>query len=262
MRRALAVLALATLPGCGLALDFDPPDPDDGLDAGMSRADAGQPDDDAGVDGGPITNGDAGPSECGNRVLEFGEECDDGNRIAGDGCEDGCTFTCETNVECDDRDECTFDHCLHDVHLCAHDTCRVPDDCTMITGCAGPTIGCVFAPRDADGDGEGPAEPGCGPDCNDFDPLVSTAQTGFFDLPHGASGSFDWNCDGIEELERPDSMRIGTCGDLAVGATCDGRFGWTTRTPLCGEVGDWTVCASSGGVCAPDVTVPLVQRCR
>ena len=29
---------------------------------------------------------DTGTAECGNAMVEFGEECDDGNTLAGDGC--------------------------------------------------------------------------------------------------------------------------------------------------------------------------------
>jgi cysteine-rich repeat protein len=32
----------------------------------------------------------AGPSQCGNAVIDPGEECDDGNRVSGDGCDFMC----------------------------------------------------------------------------------------------------------------------------------------------------------------------------
>lgn len=39
------------------------------------------------------TTGTAGPPECGNGVAEGDEDCDDGNQVAGDGCENDCSPT-------------------------------------------------------------------------------------------------------------------------------------------------------------------------
>ncbi len=36
--------------------------------------------------------------ECGNGIVQDGEECDDGNNIPGDGCEDDCTVTDDTTT--------------------------------------------------------------------------------------------------------------------------------------------------------------------
>ena len=53
---------------------------------------------------------DAGPV-CGNREVEEGEECDDGNVADGDGCEHDCRFTCHSGDDCGDDDVCTNDLC-------------------------------------------------------------------------------------------------------------------------------------------------------
>jgi cysteine-rich repeat protein len=55
------------------------------------------------------------PEPCGNGALETGEECDDGNLIATDGCTDACT-TCGNDTvtapeECDDGDLTSGDGC-------------------------------------------------------------------------------------------------------------------------------------------------------
>jgi cysteine-rich repeat protein len=48
---------------------------------------------------------------CGNGAAEGGEQCDDGNGVAGDGCSAGCRLECETSVECEDGDACTEPRC-------------------------------------------------------------------------------------------------------------------------------------------------------
>src|SRR5438105_2321918 len=56
--------------------------------------------------------------QCGNGTLEMGEECDDGNFVTGDGCDNDCTFTCHQDLDCDDHEPCNgVDHCTAD-HRC------------------------------------------------------------------------------------------------------------------------------------------------
>jgi cysteine-rich repeat protein len=51
------------------------------------------------IDGesGVCRSGECVIAGCGNAVVEDDESCDDGNEIAGDGCEGDCRFTCEVD---------------------------------------------------------------------------------------------------------------------------------------------------------------------
>jgi hypothetical protein len=56
---------------------------------------------------------------CGDRHVDDPEECDDGmNHIGDDGCNDDCTFECESDAECIDDEECNgLESCTD--HSCA-----------------------------------------------------------------------------------------------------------------------------------------------
>ena len=79
-------------------------------------------------------------ARCGDgHVWRGHEECDDGNEVAGDGCESDCRWTCETAWDCNDSDECSgvetcgADHvCLPGVPLPDGSPCCPwgPEDCT------------------------------------------------------------------------------------------------------------------------------------
>jgi cysteine-rich repeat protein len=115
-------------------------------DTGVPVVDAGQPD--TGAQG-----------VCGDGVVDTarGEVCDDGNQLAGDGCEPvTCTMTPQptcAGVLCNDRNPCTVDQC-------------------------DPITGCSFTAIDADRDGFSPGQCGQGNpnlrggDCNDGNELV------------------------------------------------------------------------------------------
>ena len=58
---------------------------------------------------------------CGNDILEWDEECDDGNEVSGDGCEPDCTIVpvcgnalAEPGEDCDDGNEVSGDGCEPD----------------------------------------------------------------------------------------------------------------------------------------------------
>ena len=56
---------------------------------------------------------------CGNGAVDAGEECDDANETAGDGCEIDCTYTCHDHAECSDNDVCNgTEVCVAETHVC------------------------------------------------------------------------------------------------------------------------------------------------
>ncbi|MBZ0117301.1 MAG: DUF4215 domain-containing protein, partial [Sandaracinaceae bacterium] len=82
------------------------------------------------------------PTRCGDGVIDpaAGEECEDGNDVAGDGCENDCTFTCEADGECpDDGESCNGSPvCDTTAHTCG--TSTPPDTgaaCTSASGAPG-----------------------------------------------------------------------------------------------------------------------------
>jgi cysteine-rich repeat protein len=62
------------------------------------------------------------PTTCGNGQVEPYEQCDDGNDVAGDGCEPDCTFTCEPGGKgdafCDDGEICNGQETCSADHVC------------------------------------------------------------------------------------------------------------------------------------------------
>jgi cysteine-rich repeat protein len=70
-----------------------------------------------GGEAGPSDSGPAG--ECGDLVVQTGEECDDGNDEAFDGCGSDCTFSCHFDAECVDPDICQGARtCSSASHVC------------------------------------------------------------------------------------------------------------------------------------------------
>jgi len=74
---------------------------------------------------------------CGDAVVDAGEECDDGNGVAFDGCEPTtCTFTCSTDAACDDGAACNGDEtCGASSHVCELGSPPTPG-----TACSSDTV--------------------------------------------------------------------------------------------------------------------------
>jgi fibro-slime domain-containing protein len=141
---------------------------------------------DGGADGGPTGGTDGGPTPaCGNRTIQAGEACDDGNRSGGDGCAADCKAVesgwfcdtagspCARNVcgdgrtaageACDDRNTSSNDGCSAQ--------CAVESGWTCPTGggrCVAAQCGDGFVAGDEeceDGDSPPAGGDGCSATC-------------------------------------------------------------------------------------------------
>ena len=132
-------------------------------------------------------------TRCGGGTLDSGEECDDGNAAAGDGCDANCRvercYGCigspsvcsplPDGTTCDDQQDCTVGDACHsgactgsaqpDGSACSdHDVCTLGDacasgvctgtplDCGLCGACAGTSPTCILQPDGFacdDGDG-------------------------------------------------------------------------------------------------------------
>ncbi len=106
---------------------------------------------------------------------------------------------------------------------------------------------------DADDDAYLAMTDGCGgTDCDDTDPTVFPGQTVFFPTAT-AAGSFDYDCDGVEQPLYPSQC---SCpGEVLLGAA---------GAVACGEIGVRHPCVVGTGMCAPGapLATDLVQPCR
>ncbi len=162
---------------------------------------------------------------CGDRVVDPGEECDDGNVVAGDGCGPTCQVerptvtststtlppsTCVTAsglpLDCDDRNPCTIDSCDATAG-CVHDPVPVEgrgcDDgnaCTEQDRCTGGV--CAGSPVACD-DGDACTADACDPSAG---------------CTHSTSGADGAACDDGDPCTDADACGGGICvGDRVCG---------------------------------------------
>ena len=208
--------------------------------------------------GGVCRGADCVTSGCGNGVPDSGEDCDDGNDVEGDGCDNDCSFSCTEDSQCTDGDICNGGETCDTTtsHACLAGTdgldCVDGDDCTMdlcdpVDGCSNPLI-------DEDGDGHAPDSLGsCGDDCDDGDvttysgapelcePPGMTAVDNDCDpsTPNPSASLWFLDCDedSFSVVGAPSSM---SCAEPAPQGGC----GWTTRVPVSGS--DTTVDCNDG----------------
>ena len=205
--------------------------PDGGMDAGMP--DAGGP------TAGECRGGMCVRMGCGNGVPDFGEECDDGNQVEGDGCDTDCTLSCRTDEDCNDGNVCNGEEtCDIPNNACVAGTdmaCSDGDDCTADE--CDSEMGCVYPLIDEDGDGHASTDLGsCGTDCDDTDPTTfEGAEELCDDVDHNCNGSAretepTWylDCDN-DGFAADTSVTMPGCTEPPPQAGC---AGWTTIRPV------------------------------
>ena len=190
---SLAVLTLGgSIAACTIETVPPPPDAGEGLDAGPG-------------DGGGSVDAFMFPPPTEDTCTEASRDATLGERCAAAAeCDDGCfcngVEACEGGGcvagedPCPDEIECTADVCLEETNRCFHDpqpelcsdgdACNGAEICDLFFGCTAaaplycndessctvdscdPASGCVFSPRDLDGDGFTDGRCG-GDDCDD-----------------------------------------------------------------------------------------------
>jgi cysteine-rich repeat protein len=228
---------------------------------------------------------------CGNLVVEAPwEECDDGNPIAGDGCESDCRYSCHAVTDCpDDGNPCTTEDCLAGGtgQICQSFSnrldCNDGNPCTVEDRCADGDCQGTRLPtwwRDADDDGHGDphgettcaVEPpegyvGSSDDCCDADGLVFPGQTDWFThvstlcTVAGGAPYWDYDCSGIVQRER---TGCGSCTPDSSSGTCITSVGWQVSGDACevacGLFWNWINSCSMPG-CLPQI-LSIQQRCH
>jgi cysteine-rich repeat protein len=168
---------------------------------------------------------------CGDGVTAAPEECDDANKVDGDGCETTCKFTCKADADCDDGNKCNgAEKCDTATHKCAAGTAlSCNDNQTCTTDACDPAQGCVHTFIDADKDGKS-----CADDCVDTDATV------YVGAPECGDGK-DNDCDKqVDELPNApvkcyldkdaDSYAVDATG-MVTNANCKCPTGYTLRDP-------------------------------
>lgn len=201
---------------------------------------------------------------CGNGNVDPGEQCDDGNAVAGDCCSPTCQFEPDGQVcddgrfctldtacsqgacgggtprNCDDGNACTADRCDEPTARCVQDSalptglaCGDGNACTQQDACAGGT--CQGSPVVCD-DGNACTTDSC-------DPAAGCRVT-------NADGA---SCDDGDECTDVDLCREAACGGTRV---CGPSI------PGGGGPGDGTGGGGSGGGGAGGGTLPVLSASR
>ena len=232
-RTGLSTL-LAALVSMGCATDFTKGDVgDDGEDVLEESVDGldvpVETPVDVPTDGTDAVDAPDGGPDCGNGEVEDGEECDDGNDVPGDGCENDCTWTCTSGSDCWDDDICNGEETCTEDHVCEDGPDL--DDGHLVTE-GPPRVICLDGASHESTCGDGFVDTGAGEFCEP--PGVGACDD-----------SCNWGCS--SDTDCPDD-----------GNPCNGDEFCDTTAHICDRSSapsDGTVCGSSprriclGGTC-------------
>lgn len=202
---------------------------------------------------------------CGNKAVDQGEDCDDGNNVETDGCTSKCKFTCAGAMDCDNGNACDgTETCDLASHTCKAGVAVV---CNAKAGCNGtcnPQSGMCQYP-DADTDGVA-----CNTDCNDADPAMFPGGYECKDgkdndcKPESADGTAP-SCECYVDTDK-DTYAVNVDGAIAAAGACP--VGYTRKKPVDAKTKDCAgkvaaaypgqpayfptgYCPGDGGLCVP-----------
>lgn len=264
---SLSVLTLGgSIAACTIETVPPPPDAGEGLDAGPG-------------DGGGSVDAFMFPPPTEDTCTEASRDATLGERCAAAAeCDDGCfcngVEACEGGVcvagedPCPDEIECTADVCLEETNRCFHDpqpelcsdgdACNGAEICDLFFGCTAaaplycndessctvdscdPASGCVFSPRDLDGDGFTDGRCG-GDDCDDDPRFGRDIYPG---APEDCENRRDDDCDGSRDYNDEDCVPTNDTCDAPTLIAGPGTYSGATR----GLRADYTLgCRTSMG---------------
>lgn len=200
--------------------------------------------------------GECSATRCGDGFTDAasGEECDDGNGVSGDGCDD-CRFTCTTALDCADTETCNGAETCSAAHVCVPgtnlpagtscagstgrcvagtclpDSCSTAADCQDGDLCNGDEVcdvstGCAVAPAPTDCDDlDDCTLDGCDPATGCSHEFIDADLDGHAPSSLGACGT---DCDDTRADTNPDSAEI--CGN-GRDDDCDGMVDEIGVTP-------------------------------
>ncbi|MBI5500079.1 MAG: hypothetical protein HY907_07530 [Deltaproteobacteria bacterium] len=237
----------------------------------------------AGGEPGACRDGTCTSAACGNGVVDTGEDCDDGNTAAGDGCEPDCSWTCAADPDCDDGNPCTGAEACTD-HVCVAGTPPPDGDpCTTGTGAPGACRGGLCAdaacgnalvdPGEACDDGNADNTDACLSDCTAAACGDGFVRTGLedcdTDVPRAcattcsSTGSEACTACAWEGLCTPPGEVCNAADDDCDAATDNGfdcaQGATLSCTTTCGSTGS-NVCTAACAV--PATCAPPVEACN
>ncbi|KAL2865906.1 ADAM family of metalloprotease ADM-A [Aspergillus lucknowensis] len=162
--------------------------------------------------------------ECGNGVVEVGEDCDCGDDCDGNPCCDGSTCRFLGDAVCDDAEG----SCCRDCQFASSGTvCRASvGECDIEETCSGDDAACPSDRHEDDGQS-------CG----------SESESDLF-CSSGQCTSRDLQCQGQVQ---GDNSTISSCGDSTCALECSSPWGGAGSCSRVGDVLDGTPC--DGGLC-------------